>query len=157
MLHLAYYVRLFLLSCMEYSCRLILFFFFKQKTAYEMRISDWSSDVCSSDLQAHRIGRAEKFFHAGYFSSIERGRTLSGPDATGARLTRPGRRLCWQRVLRASMKVGVSPKVTVAAGTPVEAPKHAGSALDRLISLFRSDIAAVNRTIVERTESPAKE
>src|SRR3546814_10902261 len=28
----------------------IIFFFFKQKTAYEMRISDWSSDVCSSDL-----------------------------------------------------------------------------------------------------------
>src|SRR3546814_5028057 len=28
------------------------FFFFKQKTAYEMRISDWSSDVCSSDLEA---------------------------------------------------------------------------------------------------------
>src|SRR3546814_8108322 len=31
---------------------LSLFFFFKQKTAYEMRISDWSSDVCSSDLAA---------------------------------------------------------------------------------------------------------
>src|SRR3546814_8493897 len=30
---------------------LFLFFFFKQKTAYEMRISDWSSDVCSSDLR----------------------------------------------------------------------------------------------------------
>src|SRR3546814_17826303 len=30
------------------------FFFFKQKTASEMRISDWSSDVCSSDLQFHR-------------------------------------------------------------------------------------------------------
>src|SRR3546814_18815749 len=30
------------------------FFFFKQKTAYEMRISDWSSDVCSSDLEAQR-------------------------------------------------------------------------------------------------------
>src|SRR3546814_8080399 len=29
------------------------FFFFKQKTAYDMRISDWSSDVCSSDLYAH--------------------------------------------------------------------------------------------------------
>src|SRR3546814_5307357 len=29
---------------------MFLFFFFKQKTAYEMRISDWSSDVCSSDL-----------------------------------------------------------------------------------------------------------
>src|SRR3546814_7007935 len=33
------------------TCSIIwLFFFFKQKTAYEMRISDWSSDVCSSDL-----------------------------------------------------------------------------------------------------------
>src|SRR3546814_20310310 len=29
---------------------ILVFFFFKQKTAYEMRISDWSSDVCSSDL-----------------------------------------------------------------------------------------------------------
>src|SRR3546814_10358837 len=35
-----------------YVCRI---FFFKQKTAYEMRISDWSSDVCSSDLQL-RLG-----------------------------------------------------------------------------------------------------
>src|SRR3546814_1264257 len=33
---------------------LVVFFFFKQKTAYEMRISDWSSDVCSSDLCLHR-------------------------------------------------------------------------------------------------------
>src|SRR3546814_19757604 len=31
------------------------FFFFKQKTAYEMRISDWSSDVCSSDLAASMV------------------------------------------------------------------------------------------------------
>src|SRR3546814_4301984 len=30
----------------------VIFFFFKQKTAYELRISDWSSDVCSSDLGA---------------------------------------------------------------------------------------------------------
>src|SRR3546814_5669605 len=33
-----------------YLSFLCFFFFFKQKTAYEMRISDWSSDVCSSDL-----------------------------------------------------------------------------------------------------------
>src|SRR3546814_3734587 len=41
---------------------LFLFFFFKQKTAYEMRISDWSSDVCSSDLrQVHgHIGRSHE-------------------------------------------------------------------------------------------------
>src|SRR3546814_8369193 len=34
---------------------LLFFFFFKHKTAYEMRISDWSSDVCSSDLIAGRL------------------------------------------------------------------------------------------------------
>src|SRR3546814_5192044 len=36
-------------ACM--NVLLYVFFFFKQKTAYEMRISDWSSDVCSSDLK----------------------------------------------------------------------------------------------------------
>src|SRR3546814_3994578 len=39
------------------------FFFFKQKTAYEMRISDWSSDVCSSDLLARdRVGKKPLFY-----------------------------------------------------------------------------------------------
>src|SRR3546814_5537610 len=33
----------------------LLFFFFKQKTSYEMRISDWSSDVCSSDLRRDAV------------------------------------------------------------------------------------------------------
>src|SRR3546814_1114252 len=42
---------------MLYSCYFLFFFFFKQKTAYEMRISDWSSDVCSSDLHRAREGR----------------------------------------------------------------------------------------------------
>src|SRR3546814_4231831 len=39
----------------EVICDVYLFFFFKQKTAYEMRISDWSSDVCSSDLARERV------------------------------------------------------------------------------------------------------
>src|SRR3546814_1000088 len=38
-------------------CGWLLFFFFKQKTAYEMRISDWSSDVCSSDLPSLAAGQ----------------------------------------------------------------------------------------------------
>src|SRR3546814_4222404 len=38
-----------------YDFYLFFFFFFKQKTAYEMRISDWSSDVCSSDLLPHHF------------------------------------------------------------------------------------------------------
>src|SRR3546814_1016827 len=41
------------------------FFFFKQKTAYEMRISDWSSDVCSSDLRAAGRARANYGFYMG--------------------------------------------------------------------------------------------
>src|SRR3546814_4497279 len=40
---------------LSYGC----VFFFKQKTAYEMRISDWSSDVCSSDLQIHLAQRVQ--------------------------------------------------------------------------------------------------
>src|SRR3546814_9457035 len=44
------------------------FFFFKQKTAYEMRISDWSSDVCSSDLNCRRLHLASY-----YLSMIEQG------------------------------------------------------------------------------------
>src|SRR3546814_3144695 len=35
------------------GCCIYFVFFFKQKTAYELRISDWSSDVCSSDLRRH--------------------------------------------------------------------------------------------------------
>src|SRR3546814_19029906 len=41
-----------------------LFFFFKQKTAYEMRISDWSSDVCSSDLSGEGFGLGRGLYDA---------------------------------------------------------------------------------------------
>src|SRR3546814_12616313 len=41
-----------------FVCCLFVFFFFKQKTAYEMRISDWSSDVCSSDLADEAFDKA---------------------------------------------------------------------------------------------------
>src|SRR3546814_4426686 len=37
-------------QCLNLFLLLFVFFFFKQKTAYDVRISDWSSDVCSSDL-----------------------------------------------------------------------------------------------------------
>src|SRR3546814_4467808 len=43
----------------------VCFFFFKQKTAYEMRISDWSSDVCSSDLHATAVVDATARVHPG--------------------------------------------------------------------------------------------
>src|SRR3546814_13948801 len=45
------------MCCVSLCC--FLCFFFKQKTAYEMRISDWSSDVCSSDLHILESARLE--------------------------------------------------------------------------------------------------
>src|SRR3546814_1628008 len=66
-------------------------FFFKQKTAYELRISDWSSDVCSSDLAGSllsrtRVGRrpsARASDDGGLFSSL--GRTSCAGRAAGDR------------------------------------------------------------------------
>src|SRR3546814_7560074 len=70
-------------------------FFFKQKTAYEMRISDWSSDVCSSDLQRghpHHAGlylpvRRHRGRHQVADPPRDRGRHhfLHGADAGGVR------------------------------------------------------------------------
>src|SRR3546814_7058836 len=61
------FIFLALYSINHFSALLCLFFFFfKQKTAYEMCISDWSSDVCSSDLYqrtAHRITSPWKWRH----------------------------------------------------------------------------------------------
>src|SRR3546814_8672507 len=47
---------------------LVFVFFFKQKTAYEMRISDWSSDVCSSDLTERAEPRCQRVPDAPHFS-----------------------------------------------------------------------------------------
>src|SRR3546814_17273958 len=63
-------------------------FFFKQKTAYEMRISDWSSDVCSSDLLArtaphlarYRTGDADQISFRRVPAHLFRGRGFRGPD-----------------------------------------------------------------------------
>src|SRR3546814_4626437 len=54
------------------------FFFFKQKTAYEMRISDWSSDVCSSDLAV--LAAAQAVFGHGFEYAIGFGRGAAERD-----------------------------------------------------------------------------
>src|SRR3546814_247037 len=80
----------------------LVFFFFKQKTAYEMRISDWSSDVCSSDLhrqvgrhlQPARVRRphsAVRRVHGADRIGRHRGRSAEAAPAQ-AQLPRPGRR-----------------------------------------------------------------
>src|SRR3546814_11006523 len=60
------------------------FFFFKQKTAYEMRISDWSSDVCSSDLHSLALDRLDDeggdvaALRAARQRRLERGKIIEG-------------------------------------------------------------------------------
>src|SRR3546814_1919203 len=54
-----------------YGCECVVFFF-KQKTAYEMRISDWSSDVCSSDLEIYEM-QARAVFEAASDVAAETG------------------------------------------------------------------------------------
>src|SRR3546814_2053510 len=73
----------------------LVFFFFKQKTAYEMRISDWSSDVCSSDLRTgfqHRMLRRGDGYPPAYHRQAdhpESARDGRGGDAE--HLRRPDR------------------------------------------------------------------
>src|SRR3546814_949387 len=65
---------------------LVLVFFFKQKTAYERRISDWSSDVCSSDL-----GRVQRRVR-GVETSVDEGRCLRaapGAEVVGDHVAQP--------------------------------------------------------------------
>src|SRR3546814_1586165 len=56
------YIHISLILWYVFCFLLLICFFFKQKTAYEMRISDWSSDVCSSDLL---VGERLLALHAG--------------------------------------------------------------------------------------------
>src|SRR3546814_10327990 len=75
------------------------YFFFKQKTAYEMRISDWSSDVCSSDLIGETTTNAGlAFVTGGAGIAISVGGTsrtlrLALRDKTAAQLEKEGRQL----------------------------------------------------------------
>src|SRR3546814_4441096 len=95
---------------------MFVFFFFKQKTAYEMRISDWSSDVCSSDLLAHLVADVQVELAVGLdvdrirAPAVERrGQELVAPVVGRADLPRPlvveadqvgqiGRASCRERV-----------------------------------------------------------
>src|SRR3546814_13560839 len=76
-----------------------MFFFFKQKTAYEMRISDWSSDVCSSDLPSaaptdgasaggQRMRTGEEFM-AKFTNGFSRRTVLKGSAALGGAIAAP--------------------------------------------------------------------
>src|SRR3546814_6946414 len=66
------------------------FFFFKQKTAYEMRISDWSSDVCSSDLVEYDQYPSEFFKNVNVYKSADASLIAAGISGTvDLRMLRP--------------------------------------------------------------------
>src|SRR3546814_9501960 len=90
-----------------FYCFVMVFFFFKQKTAYELRISDWSSDVCSSDLghaqraglrieqavmefQLATLGQLDAAFHADQVTGVQLGQVID--------LGKIGRASCRERV-----------------------------------------------------------
>src|SRR3546814_9539278 len=95
------------------------FFFFKQKTAYDMRISDWSSDVCSSDLVAPdrpHLGHAQQHSHAA--RTVQRSRRGDAredpppyPDrlrmSDAAVLAAPEDEARWQRLHPATLALAV--------------------------------------------------
>src|SRR3546814_12705258 len=71
----------------------VLFFFVKQKTAYEMRISDWSSDVCSSDLfpstvamVGNAVGSGHLGLGLGLYGTLKNLGKVAGPLGAGALL-----------------------------------------------------------------------
>src|SRR3546814_3913963 len=61
-----------------YLVELFVFFFFKQKTAYEMRISDWSSDVCSSDLSTDILDGRFGYYDLAHRGNYERSDLVEG-------------------------------------------------------------------------------
>src|SRR3546814_16738026 len=82
------------------------FFFFKQETAYDMRISDWSSDVCSSDLLfVHVVA-------AGSLSAAARARGIS-PAMVSKRIARLEARLGVRLLHRTTRRLALTPRGAV--------------------------------------------
>src|SRR3546814_7121898 len=103
----------------------LFFFFFKQKTAYEMRISDWSSDVCSSDLLA-----------VPGFTAAQRFRLAPGPDEDNA----PARFLTIYE-METDDRAAVMAEVRRRAGTP-KMPLYPGERKSPAATMFAEAVTA---------------
>src|SRR3546814_8523899 len=104
------------------------FFFFKQKTAYELRISDWSSDVCSSDLR-HRPGAGARLsgrLHQAGAAAWRTARKRKRGGSEGRVVRMRGR--AGRGPIRSGLWFGVGNKVAKAA----RAHGHMGGRIDDL-------------------------
>src|SRR3546814_10557645 len=99
------------------------FFFFNQKTAYYMRISDWSSDVCSSDLIDDRAAAAR--LH------VREGRPHRPPGAPGADLQR-----ALEHLVGLVLQQDIGGELRGVVDQYVQAAKFADGALDHRFDLF---------------------
>src|SRR3546814_5260978 len=113
---------MFVMFCLLLYCLYsVLFFFFKQKTAYEMRISDWSSDVCSSDLDSG-------FVKAGNTASTNPESRIPNPGFIESTVGSSGRRRAGAGntsdfPLAILPRTGVAGSAWAADARPADAPK----------------------------------
>src|SRR3546814_300793 len=128
-LHFFSYIHIYICNFIFFFVYFIFFFFVKQKPAYEMRISGWSSDVCSSDLidldlETPGLGPAPLPSGLGFLDVVARHAIgLSGGESWAGSLGRsagqPGRiclisrlpyfaAVCWMRICRARVRIASS-------------------------------------------------
>src|SRR3546814_18975184 len=95
------------------------FFFFKQKTAYEMRITDWSSDVCSSDLDPRLYDADQRAEALGVYGAADHAPAFiaalapTSPAASvGIGVGKIGRASCRERVCQYGYISGVAVSLT---------------------------------------------
>src|SRR3546814_1550067 len=123
-----------------------MFFFFKQKTAYEMRISDWSSDVCSSDL-VHELAFGENL------AARRLGRSLQADEGRVAdQLQNIGRR-CGSRVDYGAPMNGRAARCKQALLDEVQVPAHQ----PRMNPLFANLPTTIFETMSGRSEEHTSE
>src|SRR3546814_8601293 len=93
-------------ECVTGVERFVLVFFFKQKTAYEVRISDWSSDVCSSDLNGcgginaglGQASRLQEIPHRERRTGGDQAQPCERPEQDARQRIELGRASCRERV-----------------------------------------------------------
>src|SRR3546814_14885990 len=123
----------------------VLFFFFKQKTAYEMRISDWSSDVCSSDLTVGLRYEGNNVVDAAPIKIISKHENAGGPTWLIKRLDRLGNAGSW--IARADTVPYA--QLRQADTAPLRRVRHTLSGISRepVVTLFIHDLSSSERLV----------